>query len=143
MVPGAIVERRISEWPGRSTRQQVVERGADVAHVDLDVRERGRPERDHDVSRLRGVGDAVGQLQPPGSLDALEQLLCAGLGERHLAGSHRGQQRRVVVDPDHPQAAVGEAQRQRQPDPAKTDHGDIALVTHGVDVNVLAAATLP
>ena len=49
--PGATVERRISECPGASTPEQVVERRADVAHVDLDVREGGRAERDHDVAR--------------------------------------------------------------------------------------------
>ncbi len=128
---------------GAQQRQQVVDGGADLAQVALDVREGGRPDRDHDVVRLRGVGRAVGQLQSPGSLDAIQQRLCAGFVERHLAGSDRGQHRRVVIDPEHPQTVVGEAQRQRQSHPAKTDHGDIALVTHGVDVNVLAAATLP
>ena len=41
--------------PGREHAEQVVERRADVAHVDLDVRERGRAERDHDLARARGV----------------------------------------------------------------------------------------
>ncbi len=45
--------------PGREHPEQVVQRRADVAHVDLDVRERRRAERDHDVARAGGVGDAL------------------------------------------------------------------------------------
>ena len=45
--------------PGREHAEQVVERRADVAHVDLDVRERGRAERDHDLARARGIRHAV------------------------------------------------------------------------------------
>ena len=86
---------------GAQQRQQVVDGRADLAKVALDVRERRRPDRDHDVVGLGGVGRAVGQLQPPAALDAIEQRLRAGLVERHLTGPDRGQHGRVVIHPQY------------------------------------------
>ena len=106
----------------RQHPQQVVERRADVTHVDLDVRERGSPERDHDVAPARGIGHALGQRQPTARMHPVEQLLRAGLRERHPAFPHRVQAAAVVVDSNHLEAAVGEGQRQRQADAAEADH---------------------
>ena len=100
---------------GRKDAQQVVKRGADIPHVDLDVRERGRPERDHDVPRAGSVRDAIGERQPAARVDAVEDLLGARLGERHAAFPDGAEARGVIVDPDSPKATVGERERQRQP----------------------------
>ena len=105
--------------------QQVVERRADVAHVDLDVREGRRPERDHDVLGLGRVGHAVGQRETSRVAHALEQFLGAGLLERHRAALDGQQPLGVVVDSLHVQAAVGEAQRQRQAHPSEADDRDV------------------
>ena len=43
---------------GLEHAEQVVEHRADVAHVDLDMRQGGRAEREHDRPRSRGVGAA-------------------------------------------------------------------------------------
>ena len=110
---------------GPQVRQQVVERGADVAHVDLDVAERGRAEREHDRVGLRRVGDSVGGLEAPGRVDALDQLVGAGLLERHAAGGDGLQALWIVVDPEHGEAAVGERQREREADAAETDDRDV------------------
>jgi len=101
--------------------QEVVERRADVAHVDLDVRERGRSQRDHDLRRLCCVGDTIRQRQPPALDHPLEQILSAGLGERHAPLANGAKPGGVVVDPDHPQSPVGERKGQRQPDSAEAD----------------------
>ena len=114
--------------PGREHPQQVVQRRADVAHVDLDVRERRCSQRDHDLTRAGGVGDALGQRQPRvGGIGyhAVEQRLRAGLLEGHPPFAHGVQAGGVVVDPDHLQAAVGERQGQRQPDAAEADDGHV------------------
>ena len=126
---------------GAQVRQQVVERGADVAHVDLDVGERRRAERDDDVVGAGGVGGAIGQLEPPRALDALEQLLGARLLERHPARAHGVQDRLVVVDAEHAQAAIGEAERQRQADAAEADDRDGPLFTHLSGLTVAARLT--
>ena len=55
-------------------------------------------------------------------LHALQQRLGARLRERHAPGAQRVEDRVIVVDAEDPQAAVGEAQRQRQADAAETDH---------------------
>ena len=69
--------------PGPQQRQQVVDRGPDLAQIALHVRERGRPDRDHDFVRLSGVGCALGQLKAPARHRPVEQFLRARLGERH------------------------------------------------------------
>ena len=124
-MPGATVERRTSELALLQQRQQVVEHGADVAHVDLDVREARRAEREHDRARLRAVGGAVGE----GEVDAGEQLVGAGLLERHPALAQGGEHLGVVVDAEHREPGVGEAQREREADPAQSDDADV--VAHG------------
>jgi len=58
------------------------------AHVDLDVRERGRPERDHDLLRARRLGDAIGQREAPARMDAIQQLLRTRLLEGHATIAH-------------------------------------------------------
>src|SRR3712207_8252659 len=60
-------------------REQVVERGADVADVDLDVRERRRPERDDDVVGLRRVGDRKSHTS---ELQSRQYLVCRLLLEK-------------------------------------------------------------
>ena len=62
---------------GAQQRQQVIDGGAHLAQVGLDVGERRRPDRDDDVVGAGGVGGAVGQLQPPAALHPFEQLLGA------------------------------------------------------------------
>ena len=106
----------------RKHTQQVIERRADVAHVDLDVRERRRPERDHYVPRARAVGHALAQRHLPVRSDAIEQLLGPRLRERHPALAHRLQASRVAVDSEHLEPAVGEGQRQREPNATKADY---------------------
>ena len=101
-----------------------------VGQVGLDVRERRRADRDHDVVRARGVGGPVAELQKAVAHDPVEQLLGAGLGERHPPGAQRLEDRRVVVDPEHADAAVGEAQRQRQTDAAQADDRYEARLVH-------------
>ena len=115
---------------GSQQRQQVVDRGADLAQVALDVGEGGRADRDDDVVGLRCVGGAGAELEPAAGQHALEQLLGAGLAERHPAGPDRLEDRRVVVDAEHPQPAVGERQREREPDPAEPDDGDVTRGAH-------------
>ena len=105
--------------------EQVVERGADVGDVDLDVRERRRAERDDDVLGLRGVGDAVGDGQRAGRVDAIERVLRAGLLERHPRVADRLQAFGVLVYAEHGQPAVGERDGKREPDPAEPDDGDL------------------
>ena len=106
-------------------REQVVERRADVADVDLDVRERRRPERDDDVLRASRVRDRVGQLQPPGRVDAVQDLLGARLLERHAAVRHGGEALGIGVDAEYAQPAIGEGQGEREPDPPDADDGDV------------------
>ncbi len=117
---------------GLQHSEQVVERRADVAHVDLDVREGGSAEREHDVARAGCVGDAVGERQRSISVDSLEQLLSTGLSKGHAAVAHCAEPGGVVVDADHRQAAIGEGQCQRQPDAAEADDGHIGGALRGV-----------
>ncbi len=51
----------------------------------------------------------------PGGVDAVEQVLGAGLLERHPPFADGAEASRVVVDPDHPQTPVRERQRQGKP----------------------------
>ena len=78
---------------GAQQRHQVVDRGADLAQVALEVIEGRRPDRDHDVVGRGGVGRALGELQPAGRGDAVEQLLGAGLVPRHPACADRVEHR--------------------------------------------------
>ena len=142
VVSGATVERSSERVALGEHGEQVVERGADVAHVDLDVAEGRRAERDDDVAGLRGVADPVRQRE----VDRVEQGLGAGLLERHSPLAQRGQAVRGVVDAENAQAAVGEAQGQRQADAAQADDGDVVahatregirrLPRHGCETNV-------
>ena len=104
--------------------EQVVERGADVGDVDLDVRERRRAERDDDVLGERRVGDAVGDGQRSGRVDAIESFLGAGLLERHPRVANRLQAVGVLVDAEDREAAVGERDGERETDPAEPDDSD-------------------
>ena len=126
-MPGAIVERSIERVPGRQHAEQVVEGRADVAHVDLDVREGRCAERDHDLTGRRRVGDAIAQLERPGGMNLVEQRLCTGLLEGHPALADGAETRGIVVDPDHPKAPSGEGECQGQPDAAQADDGDVGI----------------
>ena len=97
---------------GPQQRQQVIDDRPDLAEVGLDVREGRRADRQHDVLRGRGVGRAVGELEPAGGPHPVQQLLGPGLGEGHPAIAQRIKDGRVVVDAQHPQPAVGEAEGQ-------------------------------
>ena len=109
---------------GAQQRQQVVDDRADLAQVALDVRERRRPDRDHDVLRARRVGGALGELEPPAREHAVEHLLGPGLAERHPSVAQRVEHGRVEVDAEHVQPAIGKGQRQRQAHTPKPDHRD-------------------
>jgi hypothetical protein len=100
-------------------RQQGVDRAADLRDVDLDVHVRGRAQREHDLIGLGGVLDPLREPQAVAGQHALEQLLGAGLVERHLAGAHGVEHARLAVHADHVQAPVGEGQRERQTDAAE------------------------
>ena len=121
---------------GTQQRQQVIDRRADLAEIALDVRERGCPDRDHDVVSLGCVGGALGELQTPGGGHALQQLLRTRLVERHPSSPDRVDHRSIVVDSQHANAAVGEGQRQRQPDAAESDDRDGSSGAH-VNLNVV------
>ena len=86
--------------------------------------ERRRAERQHDVVRARRLLDGARQLEPPPRHDALEQLLGAGLVERHLARRQLIEHGLPALDSDRGQAAVRERQREGQADTAEADDGD-------------------
>ena len=109
---------------GPQERQQVVEHRADVAEVDLDVREHRRAEREHDGVRLRGVGGASRDVE----VHARQHVLRAGLLEGHPARPDGLEPLGVLVDAEDAQPGVREHERERQPDPAEADDGD---VVHG------------
>ena len=115
-----------AECPGRSTGSRSSSDRADVAHVDLDVRERRRAEREDDRVGLGGVG---GALRPGDVRRGAHDLGGARLLERHPAGAHRLQALGIVLDADGAQAVVGEGERERQADAAASDDGDV--VAHG------------
>ena len=106
---------------GTEQRQKIIDDGAQAAKVAFHVGERGRADGDDDVAGPGGVGRPVAQLQALGGPDAIEQCLGARLLERHPAGAQRLEHRRVVIDAENVQTAVGEAQGERQPDPAQPD----------------------
>ena len=83
--------------------------------------EGGGAQRDDDLARVGRPGNRVGEGQPVLRVHQVEQLLGARLLEGHPALAHGLQASRVVVDADHAQAAAGERQGQRQPDPAQPD----------------------
>ncbi len=58
-------------------------------------------------------------------LDPGEQLVGAGLLERHPPLAQGVQPLRVLVDGQHGQPGVGERQRQREADPAGSDDRDV------------------
>ena len=75
-------------WPGRSTGSSASSAVRISRDVDLDVREARGAESEHDVARVRGVLDALRQLQRVPRAHAVEQLLGVPLLERHHAGAH-------------------------------------------------------
>jgi hypothetical protein len=109
------------QLPGPQHREEVVEHGADRAHVDLDVREARRAEREHDRVGGRRVRGALGEAE----LHPREQLVGARLLERHVPRPQRGEAVGVAVDPQHAQARVGEGEREREAHPAQSDHRDV------------------
>jgi hypothetical protein len=105
-------------------RQQVVDHAPDVRDVDLDVHVRRRVEREHDVVGARRVLHRPRQLEAVTSHDPLEQLLRAGLRERHLAARHLVEHRLLALHADRRKPAVGERQRQGKADTAEADDGN-------------------
>ena len=115
---------------GSQQRQQVVDGGADLSQVALEVEERRRADRDHDVVSGRCVGRALGELEAAAGGHAVQQPLGPGLAPGHPPGADRLQHRAVVIDAEHAYPAVGKRERERQADPAKADHRDGSLVGH-------------
>ena len=105
-------------------RQQVVDHAADLGDVDLDVDVGRRPQREHDVVGLGRVLDDSRALEPALAEHAVEQLLRAGLTERHPTRLELGEDRLLALDSDHVEPVAGEGKRQRQSHPAQTDYGD-------------------
>ncbi len=124
-------------------RQQIVDGGSHLAQVGLDVRERRRPDRDHDVPCPRRVGGSVAQLPAIAGDRPIEQRLGPFLLERHASGSERVEHGRVVIDPEDAQAAIGKAQRQRQTDAPEADDGNGSLVRHVPSRSDLRSANGP
>ena len=75
-------------------------------------------------SALRGVLHRARQLEPVARDHALEQLLRAGLRERHLPRRDLVEHGLLALDADRAQAALGERQREWQADSAEADDGD-------------------
>ena len=95
---------------GAQQRQQVVDRGADLTQVALDVGERRRADRDHDVVGRGGVGGALGELA--GGRSRRRDRAAPGCRPRSNGirpAADRVEHRAVVVDAEHAQPAVGEA----------------------------------
>ena len=109
---------------GAQQRQQIVDGRAHLAQVAFHVGEGWCADRDHDVVGLGRVNCPLGQLEPAGLDDPLEQFLGARLVERHPTCADRFEHRRVVVDAEHAHATVGEAQGKRQAHPPEADDGD-------------------
>jgi hypothetical protein len=86
---------------------------------------RGRAERQDDAVGLGRLLDPLRQPEVVPGDDPLEQLLGAGLVERHLARLHGLEHARLAVDPDHAQAAVGEGESERQADAAEPHDRDV------------------
>ena len=84
---------------GREQRQQVVEHGADLAHVDLDVREGGGTDGQDDRLGIGSVGRAVAQVEA--IADACEQRIGTRFGERHAAVAQRREALGILVDAEH------------------------------------------
>ena len=113
---GAIVERRISAWPGRSIEAGCPPPRAPGAGLTRCGETTSRPYRDHDVVGLSGSSPTArsASWRRPVGKHPLEQRLGAGLVEGHPAGAQRGEHRRIVIDAEHADPAIGEGQRQRQ-----------------------------
>ena len=105
-------------------RQQVVDHAAHVRDVDLDVHVRGRVRGEDDVVGLRGVLHRPRQLEPVALEHAFEQLLGAGLRERHLARRELVQHPLLALHADRAQPSIRERQREGQADPAEADDGN-------------------
>jgi hypothetical protein len=99
-------------------REQRVEHGADVTHVDLDVGEGRGADGEHDRVGPGGVGGPFGQVEAPARAHAREELVRARLGERHPALAQRAEPDRILVDAEDAQAGVGEAEGEGQADAA-------------------------
>jgi hypothetical protein len=116
---------------GPQQAEEVVQGGADVAHVDLDVRQRRRAQRQDDVAGARRVGYALRPIDGPARADPREHFGGAGLLERHAGRLDGGEALGVLLHAEDPQAPVGEGEGQRQPDAAAPDDRDVELRVHG------------
>jgi hypothetical protein len=117
-VRGDLVDRPLEDGHGRP--QELVDRGAD------DDDELARP-ADHLA--------AAAKLEPTGRQELTQQVLRAGLEERHLAVPDPLERRRVrVVDAD-PQAGPREGEAEGQPNvAAAAEHDEIEVLAHGADL---------
>ena len=124
----------------------------DLVHGPLEDRHRRAQElvdrRPDDDDQLVCPGDhrAVGpELEPAGWQELAQQLVGAGLEERHLAAADPVERPLVgVVDPD-PQPRLGEGKAQREADmpAAAEDHDVELLVSHRADSSSGAVERLP
>ena len=106
---------------GTKQWQQIIDDRANLPEVTFDVREGRRPDRDDDVVGASGIGGSVGQRQIPLRQDPIQHLLRAGLVKRHLLGAKRTEDVIAVIDAQHVDPPVGEAQGKREPDAAQAD----------------------
>ena len=102
-------------------RQELVDDGADVPDVDLDVRERRRPERQDDVLRLGCGAHVRGHVQATARVHPAHHVLAARLVERHLSLADQVHPAFVDVDAANGQAAVGKREREGKPHAASSD----------------------
>ena len=76
---------------------------------------------------------------PRSAMHPCSSSSCAPVSSKGITPfAHGIQARGVVVDPDDAQPAVGERERERQPDAAEADHGDVGgvfLRGHGAQVS--------
>ena len=129
-------DRRAQDERCSSTqrREELIERGADIADVDLDVRERGRADGDDDVLRRAGIGEPIGECEIALRVHAVEKLLRPRFLEGHPAGADGREPPAVLVHADHAQPVIGEGERERQADASETDDRDVAAPVHLVHI---------
>lgn len=125
---------------GPQQRQQIIQSGANLPQIRLDMGERWRPQRQHDVIRSRRIRSPVRQLEPPRARDSIQKLLSASLLERHLPGTNRIEHRLIVIHAQHPQTTIRKAKRKGQTHPPKADHCYRSLSAHDAEFAMRPAA---
>ena len=118
---------------GAQVAEQVVERRADVGHVDLDVRERRRAERDDDVlgaARRRRRGRRPSSV--PAAWTRSRTSWAPGSSNGMRASRTACRRSASLSTPRTRQAAVGEREGEREADPAEPDDGDVGDMRSGI-----------